>query len=114
MLSILILGSACNPFFPQDVRFTFDNRTDDLLCYYPAPESLVEGRCLQELSPQDETAWAPDCDGDGNRPITVIIALRGSSHDIFRSTESCAEWHDTNRKFTIEETGAGFVVTPPQ
>jgi len=111
VLTAAIAGYRCDPFYPQDVAFTFDNRTDTLLCYFPSARDAEAARCLQELKPRDETHWSPDCDGVDSRPITVIITVKDSGSQIYEGTASCGKWNDTKRRFVIEQEGEEFVVT---
>jgi hypothetical protein len=106
LLSVLFAGCG-----PASVGFTFDNRTDAVLCEYPGPQEAAGGRCLVALAPRSETGGGRDCDGIESRPVTVIIAVKADGRQVYRKTASCGEWEDTARRFIIEQEGEEFIVT---
>lgn len=110
LLTLAISGFGCGP---ADVVWTFDNRTDEVLCEYPSPQGAAGARCLAELEPQAETDWGRDCDGKTSRPIPVIITVKQGGRQIYSETRSCGEWHDTDRTFVIEQEDGEFIVTAP-
>lgn len=105
-LTVVVVGCG-----PADVGFTFDNRTDAALCYYTSLGDAELAECNQELEPRAETDWGQDCDNDSNRPITVVITVKQGGYQIYNRTASCGEWHDTDRRFVIEQEGDEFIVT---
>lgn len=105
-LSVIVAGCG-----PADVLFTFDNRTDAVLCEYPSPQDAAGARCLAKLEPRTETDWGRDCDGLESRPVTVIITIKQGGRQIYDRTASCGQWHDTERRFVIEQQGGEFIVT---
>ena len=112
---ILAVSTACW-LNNEDVLFTFDNRTDSLLCYAPSPEGASDPRCLQEVKPRAETAWRPGCgSGPGvkKNPITVVLTVKQGGRHIYNRTAECRVWQDSDRTFVIEERGGDFVVTDP-
>lgn len=100
----------------EEVRLTFDNRTESLLCYSPSPEDASAARCSQELRPLAQTAWRPGC-GYGEHadelPLTVILTVREGGRLIYQRTEECRIWQASDGKFVIEQRGDDFVVTDP-
>lgn len=98
----------------EDVRFTFDNRTDSLLCYYLSPEAASSARRLQEVKPLAETAWTPGCgSGPGveKNPITVVLTVKQGGRQIYNRTAECRVWQNSDRTFVIEQEGDEFIVT---
>lgn len=108
LLIVIVVGLGCGP---ASVLFTFDNRTDAVLCEYRAPNPAAAARCSAELEPRAETEWERGCAGDANIPITVIIAVKQGGDQIYRRTATCGEWLDTDRRFVIEQEGDEFIVT---
>jgi hypothetical protein len=110
---ILAASTACW-LKSEDVHFTFDNRTDSLLCYYLSPEAASAARCQQEVGPQAETAWTPGCgSGPGveKNPITVVLTVKQGGRQIYNRTAECRVWQDSDRTFVIEQRGDELVVT---
>ena len=90
ILVLLVVGCrSWDPFWPQDVTFTFDNRTDLHLCEHRSEQEAFAAPCSGGLPPQEETKWGRDCDGDDDRPITVVINERESRDLIYRGTATC-------------------------
>ncbi len=109
------LSTACSV-SNEDVLFTFDNRTDSLLCYAPSPEDASDPRCLQEVKPRAETEWQPGCgSGPGVKKnlVTVVLTVRQGGRHIYNRTAECRVWQDSDRSFVIEQRGDDFVVTDP-
>ncbi len=112
---ILAVSTACG-LNHENVKFTFDNRTDSLLCYEPSPEDASDRRCLQEVEPLAETVWRPGCGhgGDADKiPIAVVLTVKQGGRQIYNRTAECRVWQDSDRTFVIEQRGADFVVTDP-
>ena len=110
LLAVIVAGCI---FGHADVVFTFDNRTDAALCQYASPEGVAAARCLENIEPQQEADIGNDCDGVDDRPISVFIAVKQDGRQIFERTETCADWHDTDRTFVIEQEDGEFIVTGP-
>ena len=106
LLSVTFAGCG-----PASVLFTFDNRTDAVLCEYPGPRDAAGATCLVTLAPRAETGGGRDCDGIESRPVTVIITVKEDGRQIYNRTASCGEWSDTVRRFVIEREGEDFIVT---
>ncbi len=110
---IFVASTACS-LSNEDVLFTFDNRTDSLLCYAPSPEGASDPRCLQEVKPRAETAWRPGCgSGPGVKKnlITVVLTVKQGGRQIYNRTAECRVWQDSDRTFVIEQEGEEFIVT---
>ena len=113
---LTVVVSGCGPFYSTEVAFTFDNRTDAALCYFPSRQDAATARCLQELKPRAKTRWLSGC-GRGTKdevhrnPITVVITVKEVGRQIYSRTASCGEWKNTDRKFVIEQHGDEFIVT---
>ena len=102
--------SGCG-FGPASVLFTFDNRTDSVLCEYPSPQDDAGARCLAQVEPRTETHWGRDCDNQESRPIRVFITVKQGGRQIYDRTASRGKWDDTKRRFVIERQGDEFIVT---
>ena len=113
LVGTVAISAACW-FKQEEVEFSFDNRTEFLLCYYPSPEDAVAAPCLQELKAQATTVWVPGCgSGPGverNR-ITVILTVKEDGRQIYNRIEECRGWQDSDGTFVIEQQGDDFVVT---
>jgi hypothetical protein len=96
---------------PADVAFTFDNRTDAILCDYTSPPDATAARCNTELKPQAATGGGRDCDNQESRPVRVIITVKQGGRQIYDRTASCGAWADTKRRFVIEQRDGEFIVT---
>ena len=113
VLTVVVAG--CGPFYSTEVAFTFDNRTDAVLCYFPSRQDAAAARCLQELEPKAKTHWLSGC-GRGTKdkvrsnPITVVITVKEVGRQIYNRTASCGEWKDTERRFIIQQEGEEFII----
>jgi hypothetical protein len=115
LAGILAISAGCSLNLNQEeVKFTFDNRTESFLCYYLSLEGASAARCLQELRPLAQTVWTPGC-GYGEHadelPITVILAVKQGGRIIYQRTEECRVWQASHGKFVIEQSGDDFIVT---
>ena len=113
-VSFLALALACYVVPSQPtVEFSFENRTETLLCEYPSTEDAAGGRCLAEVPPGAVTKWEQGC-GYGDRPqqapITVVLTVRESAERIYARTATCEAWLATDREFVIEQDGDEFLV----
>jgi len=113
LITILVAATGC--FLDRaEVRFTFDNRTDSLICYYLGPGAAAAGQCDQEIKPLAKTAWRPGC-GYGAHPeklpLAVILTVAEGGRRIYDRTAECRVWQDSDRTFTIEQRGDEFLVT---
>ncbi|MBI5288066.1 MAG: hypothetical protein HY873_03745 [Chloroflexi bacterium] len=114
-----ILFAACDliPFYDVELAFTFDNRTDAILCEYPSSPDAAAGSCAAAIKPHGRTTWRLGCADEGSRgavdrsPITLIITVKETGQEIYNRTASCKEWNDSDRRFVIEEDGGRFIVT---
>ena len=102
----------------DDVPFTFDNRTDSVLCVYSSPQDASASRCLAEVKPQAESRWTPGC-AYGSReevdrsPVTAVLTVKDGGRQIYLRTATCRAWNETDRKLVIEQRGDEFIVTDP-
>jgi hypothetical protein len=100
----------------EEVKLTFDNRTEWLLCFELSQEDASDGRCLQEVEPLKETAWTPGCgygeDAD-EAPLTVVLTVKEDGRQLYQGTRECRAWQATNRRFVIEERDGDLVVISP-
>jgi len=111
-----LVGCSVIPSRQPTVEFTFDNRTQAMLCEYPSRPDAAGGRCLAEIAPGSNKTWSHGC-GYGTRPedapVTVVLTEKGGQ-DLYIRTRTCDEWRDTNRRFVIEQVGNEFIVTEPE
>lgn len=115
-LVVLLTGVACN-LNREEVDFTFDNRTDALLCFERSEKDAASGGCPQEIKPRAKTSWLPGCGYGGEAeklPLTVIVIVEEGGHRIYDRTLECRVWQDSDRTFVIEQRGQEFVVTAPR
>jgi len=100
----------------EEVKLTFDNRTEAVLCFYLSPEEASTADCSAEVKPQATTAWLPGCgygpDAD-KIPLTVVLTVKEGGRQIYQRTEECRTWQASDRKFVIEQRGDDFVATDP-
>jgi hypothetical protein len=100
----------------EEVRLTFYNHTESVLCYYPSREDALAGGCSAKVRPLRETDWLPGC-GYGPHadelPMTVALTTEDEGRLLYQRTEECRVWQRSNRKFIIEQRGGDFVVTDP-
>jgi len=100
----------------MEVEFTFDNRTDALLCFDSSAKDASEAECSAEVRPLKKTTWVPGC-GYGTEadkiPLTVVLTVKEGGRQIYQRTEECRIWQKSSRKFIIEQRGEDFVVTDP-
>ncbi len=112
LITIVVAAAGCN-INHERVRFTFDNRTDSLICYYLNPEGAEAGRCNQKIKPLAKTAWEPGC-GYGAHPerlpLTVILTVAERGRRIYDRMAECQVWQNSDRTFVIEKHGTEFVV----
>ena len=113
LVGVVAVSTACW-LNREEVKFTFDNRTDSPLCYEPSPEDASDGRCLQEVRPLAETTWRPGCgygeDAD-QIPVTVVLTVKEGGRQIYQRTQECRVWQASDGTFVIEQQGDEFVVT---
>jgi hypothetical protein len=115
LIATVAVSTAC--FLNQEeVDFTFDNRSDSLLCFFRYDADAAAGGCPQEVKPLARTSWRPGCgkgpDAD-ELPLTVILTVAEDGHRIYDKTAECRLWQDSDRRFIIEQRGDDFVVTDP-
>jgi hypothetical protein len=115
LVGIVAVSAACY-MNHEEVKFTFDNRTESFLCYSLSLEEASAARCLQELRPLAQTVWTPGC-GYGEHadelPMTVILTVKEGGRLVYQRTGECRVWQASDRKFVIEQRGEDFVVTDP-
>ena len=108
LLIVIVVSLGCEP---STLLFTFDNRTDVVLCYYPSANDAAGADCSPEVEPGAETRYERLCGGDASRPITSIIGVKQGGEQIYSRTATCGEWLDTDLRLVIEQEGDEFIVT---
>ena len=114
LVGIAVFSAACDDH--EEVKLTFDNRTEALLCFYSSTKYASEAECLAEVKPLRETPWVPGCGygpGADEAPLTVILTVKDGGRQIYERTEECRMWQKSSRKFIIERRGEDFEVTDP-
>jgi hypothetical protein len=114
-VGIALVFAACSPNLGHErVTFSFENRTDSVLCYYPSQEDASAAPCVQRVNPRTETTFSPGR-GYGNEadeiPVTVILTTEANERAIYQRTEKCHIWQESDRTFVVQKDGAEFVVT---
>jgi hypothetical protein len=107
---LLILGIAMASCGPASVSFTFDNRTDAVLCAYPHPDDAATARCLVEVQPQSKGHSGRDCDDRNDRRVRVLLVVKDSRSVIYDRTASCGEWNG-HGTVVIQQDGPALTVT---
>lgn len=102
----------------ESVTLTFANRTDTTLCHYGSEEGLSASRCRNVIPANHDQSYRLGC-GDGpnadKNHLTVIVAEKQTGLVLFRRTEECAVWQDSERTLLIESDGGSYEVSggPP-
>lgn len=118
-LSVALAG--CDTFKHSEVKTTFLNSTDTLLCdsYYAQPlgvpkEGPCEGRSGEAIEPQKRTTRRPGCGYGGDDEdfeLTVVIVVASDGRVIYERTANCKDWKDADATFIIKQRGREFSVT---
>lgn len=117
-LAVTVVAAAlvlsCFDFEENQIRLTFDNKTDVDLCYYPLlnPPTHVAEFCAR-ISPDSETVWSYGC-GPGDlttkSPVAITITETASGAIISEHVGDCSEWLESPPTFTITRLGGEFRV----
>lgn len=111
-IGVLSVLAACIKSDPE-VSFTFDNKTDSLLCYFPNSGLARGGFCEADIQPHEKRAWGQECgphDPDSTE-AAVVLTVGPRGQVIYHKAATCKQWNDANAKITIEQRGDQFVVT---
>ena len=121
VLTVLLFGSViafagCDTFNHSEVKVTFLNSTDSLLCddyYYALPSEgtpNVEAGCSNEVKPLGRITRLPGCD-HGAVDLIVTITVASDGREIHNRRATCKEWNDARATFIIKQRGDEFAVT---
>jgi hypothetical protein len=117
--------SGCDCLNHVEVKATFINGTDTLLCdHYFAWGANKSGRIPDELGcaggagetvkPHERRTRLPGCGYYGPDEafnLTIVLTVFSDGRVIYNRTASCKEWNDANATFIIKQRGDDFVVT---
>jgi len=111
----IALSVACSSFDDhEEVDFTFDNRTDALVCFERSEKGVAEGGCPQKIKPMAETSGRIGCgygSGADEISLTIILIAAEGERRIYNRTEECRVWQKSTRTIVINRRGDNFVVT---
>ena len=110
LLGCVIVFSACW-LNENEVKMTFVNESDALLCFNLSSSAAATGDFCGEVKARDTSVWRPGCSPSGEHPITVVLSVGPGGREIYNRTATCNEWEDSGAKFTIEQRGDELVVT---
>ena len=109
LLVSVIVFAAC--LTENEVKMTFVNESDALLCFNLSSEHGASGDFCDEVKARDTSVWRPGCSPSGDQPITVVLNVGQGGREIYNRTATCNEWEESGAKFTIEQRGSELVVT---
>jgi hypothetical protein len=110
LLGCVIVFSACW-LNENEVKLTFVNSSDSLLCFNLNSWIAASGDFCNEVKARDTSVWRPGCSPSGDQPITVVLSVGPGGREIYNRTATCNEWEESGAKFTIEQRGDELVVT---
>ena len=110
LLGSVIVFAACW-LSENDVKLTFINSSDSLLCFNLSSEYGASGDFCDEIKPRATSVWRPGCSTSGERPVTVVLNAGQGGREIYNRTVTCNEWKESGAKFTIEQSGDELVVS---
>ena len=109
LLGCVIILAAC--LTENEVKMTFVNESDALLCFNLSSEYGASGDFCDEIKPRATSVCRPGCSPSGERPVTVVLSVGQGGREIYNRTATCNEWKESGAKFTIEQRGDEFIVT---
>ena len=105
----MIIFAAC--LTENEVKMTFVNSSDSLLCFNQSSEYAATGDFCNEIKPRATSVWRPGGSPSGERPVIVVLNAGPRGREIYNRTATCNEWKESGAKFTIEQRGDEFIVT---
>ena len=110
LLGSIIVFAACW-LNDNDVKLTFVNSSDSLLCFDLSSAGAARVAFCDEVKPRGTTAWIPGCSPSGDQLITVVLTVGQGGREIYNRTATCNEWEDSLATFIIKQSGDELVVT---
>ena len=110
LLGSIIVFAACW-LSENDVKLTFINSSDSLLCFNLSSSAAATGDFCGEVKPRGTTAWIPGCSPSGDQPITVVLTVGPGGREVYNRTATCNEWEDALATFIIKQSGDELVVS---
>lgn len=106
--SIIVLAACLNE---KDVKLTFVNSSDSLLCFNLSSSAAATGDFCGEVKARDTSVWRPGCSPSGDQLRTVVLTVGPGGREIYNRTATCNEWENALATFTIKQSGDELVVT---
>ena len=110
LLGSIIVFAACW-LNDNDVKLTFVNSSDSLLCFNLSSTGAAKVDFCDEVEPRGTSVWRPGCSRPGEEPITVVLTVGQGRREIYNRTATCNEWKDALATFIIKQSGDDFVVS---
>ncbi len=110
LLGSIIVLSACW-LNENEVKMTFVNSSDSLLCFNLSSSSAATGDFCGEVKARGKSVWRPGCSPSGDQLITVVLTVGPGGREIYNRTATCNEWEDALATFIIKQSGDELVVS---
>ena len=110
LLGSVIVFTACW-LSDNDVKLTFVNSSDSLLCFRLSSAGAARVDFCDEVKPRGTTAWIPGCSPSGDQLITVVLTVGQGGREVYNRTATCNQWEDALATFIIKQSGDELVVT---
>ena len=110
LLGAIIVFAACW-LNDNDVKLTFVNSSDSLLCFESSSASAARGNICEEVKPRGTTVWRPGCSPSGDQLVPVVLTVGQGGREIYNRTATCNEWEDALATFIIKQSGDELVVS---
>ena len=118
LLASAVVLAGCDSFRHSEVKATFLNATDTLLCDSygrpVGPQGPCAGRAGEAIKPHERRTRLPGCGygaDDEDFDLTVVLVVASDGRVIYNRTANCKEWDDAHATFIIKQRGDDFVVT---
>ena len=109
LIAILAVFAAC--LSENEVKMTFVNESDALLCFNLSSEYGASGDFCDKIKPRATSVWRPGCSTSGERPVTVVLTVGPGGREVYNRTATCNEWEDALATFIIKQSGDELVVS---
>jgi len=111
LLFVCLASAGCDAFRHSEVKVTFLNSTDSLLCFDLS--SPADTTFCDEVKPRGKTTWRPGCGygaPDEVFDLTVVLTVASDRREIYSRTANCKVWNDAHATVIIKQVGDQFVV----